>query len=51
MLRPSSDGEGLPCACLAVGKYGPVVTSQYTVQTHISQPECLLGDRIMLKII
>lgn len=47
MLRTPSDGEGLPCACLAVGKYGPIVTSQYTVQMHIKQPNFFLGDRII----
>lgn len=33
-LRPSGDGEGLPTACLAIGKYGPIIASQYTAQTN-----------------
>ncbi len=33
-LSTSCDGKGLPTACLAIGKYGAIIASQHTVQTH-----------------
>lgn len=33
-LGPSSDGKCLPTARLAIGKYGPIIACQYTVQVH-----------------
>lgn len=34
-LCAAGDGEGLTTACLAIGKYGPIIARQYTVQKHI----------------
>ncbi len=33
-LGPSCDGKGLPTACLAIGKYGAIIASQYTAHTQ-----------------